>query len=213
MKEVEIIGAPLSNFVRVIRIVAEEKGVPYTLTPAMPHTDQVDAIHPLGKIPVFRHGDVELCESRAIIQYLDAAFPQNKLYPGDAIGAAKVEQWVSMAMTAFDPCFRPYLGGYFFPGTADGSPDRARIDAALPKIEEFLLKLEQAVAPTGHLVGDRFTLADAYILPLLAYLKNLPETGAFIAKLPALSDYIRSHDVRPSMQATVPPPMPQRAAA
>ena len=213
MKDVEIIGAPLSNFVRVIRIVAEEKGVPYTLIPAMPHTPEVSALHPLGKIPVFRHGEVTLCESRAIVAYLDATFPQNKLYPDDAVGAAQVEQWVSMAMTAFDPCFRPYLGAYFFPGTADGSPDKPRIEASLPKIEEFLTKLDAAVAKTGHLVGDRFTLADVYMMPLLDYLKNLPETGAFIAKLPALSAYISRHDARPSLVATVPPPMPRQNAA
>ena len=59
----EIIGAPQSNFVRTARIACMEKGVPYTLTPARPHTPEVDAVHPLGKIPAMRHGEVTLCES------------------------------------------------------------------------------------------------------------------------------------------------------
>jgi glutathione S-transferase len=40
----------------------------------MPHTPEVVAIHPFGKIPVMRHGDVTLAESRAICGYVDRAF-------------------------------------------------------------------------------------------------------------------------------------------
>ena len=57
-----------------VRIVAAEKGVPYKFTPVRPHTPQVDAIHPFGKIPVMRHGDVELLKSKAISTYIDRAF-------------------------------------------------------------------------------------------------------------------------------------------
>jgi hypothetical protein len=31
----------------------------------MPHTPEIDAIHPVGKIPAMRHGDVVLAEPRA----------------------------------------------------------------------------------------------------------------------------------------------------
>ena len=62
MPELQIIGAPQSNYVWVTRIACIEKGVPYTLVPVMPHSPEVDAIHPFGKIPVMRHGDITLCE-------------------------------------------------------------------------------------------------------------------------------------------------------
>ncbi|MBT6588433.1 MAG: glutathione S-transferase, partial [Rhodospirillaceae bacterium] len=39
----EIIGFPRSNFVRTVRMVAEEKGVPYEHIAAMPHSDEVKA--------------------------------------------------------------------------------------------------------------------------------------------------------------------------
>ena len=38
------------------------------------HTPEIDAIHPFGKMPVLRHGDFTLCESKAIATYLDRAF-------------------------------------------------------------------------------------------------------------------------------------------
>jgi glutathione S-transferase len=64
MPELQIIGVPQSNYVWVVRIACHEKGVPYTLLPVMPHTPEIEAIHPLGKIPALRHGDVVLAESR-----------------------------------------------------------------------------------------------------------------------------------------------------
>ena len=71
MAKLEIIGLPQSNYVRVVRMVCEEKGVPYYLKPERPHSPDVDAVHPFGKIPVMRHGDVTLCESKAIATYID----------------------------------------------------------------------------------------------------------------------------------------------
>jgi glutathione S-transferase len=71
MAKIQIIGVPQSNYVWVVRMACEEKGVPYDLVPARPHSPEVDAIHPLGKIPAMRHGDIALCESKAIASYID----------------------------------------------------------------------------------------------------------------------------------------------
>src|SRR5436190_24254094 len=81
MQALEIIGAPQSNYVWAVRMVCEEKGVPYEHRPERPHTPDVDAIHPFGKIPVMRHGDVTLCESKAIATYIDRMFDGPKVIP------------------------------------------------------------------------------------------------------------------------------------
>jgi glutathione S-transferase len=209
MSTVQILGAPFSTFVRVVRIVAEEKGVAYELVPLGPHTPEVDAIHPFGRIPVLRHGDVTLCESRAIACYLDQRFEGPSLIPSSPTEQAHVEQWVSLILTGFDPVLvRSYLLAYVFPGTENGQPDRGRIDSVLPEVELCLDLLTRAVEPTGHLVGTAFTLADAYLIPILAYLKDLPESGKRIADSPALRDYVSQHEARASVRATVPPPLP-----
>src|ERR1700693_3166734 len=83
MPQLEIIGAPQSTFVRTTRMALEEKGVPYKLTPARPHSPEVDCVPPFGKIPVMRHGDFTLCESRAIIGYADRVFDGPKLIPDE----------------------------------------------------------------------------------------------------------------------------------
>ncbi|SDB54264.1 glutathione S-transferase family protein [Belnapia rosea] len=207
MAELEIIGLARSNYVWTCRIACAEKGVEYRLTRGFPGTPEMRALHPFGKIPAMRHGGLLLCESKAICTYVDRAFPGPPLIPEEPAAAALVEQWVSLVNTAIDPlCMRRYLYAHVFPGTPDGAPDATAIAAALPALGEQLDLLDRSVAPTGHLVGDGFTLADAFLVPILYYIARLPEAGRIMAGLPALTGYLRRHLARPSVAATEPPP-------
>lgn len=199
----EIIGAPQSTFVRTTRIALEEKGVAYTLTPARPHTPEVDAIHPFGKIPVMRHGDFTLCESRAIIGYADRVFDGPKLIPDDPRLAAKTEQWASTVASCVFPAVIRYLGENVFP--ASGTPDRAVIEAELPNVRQVIAVLDKAVAG-GHLAGDSFSIADMYALPILNYLRAFPESRDMMAEARSLGAYFAKHAERASFKNTVPPP-------
>ena len=211
MATLEIIGAPQSNFVRTARIAAHEKGVPYTLIPARPHTPEVDALHPFGKIPVMRHGDVGLCETRAICGYIDQAFDGPPLLPREPAAAAVAEQWVSMVNTGFDLVFaRQYLLAHFFSGLPDGAPDRARIEAALPKMREMFALLDRELDRRAYLAGDAFTLADAFLLPLIHYMRLMPESAAMMQASPNLAAWFERLAARPSVKETEPPPMPGR---
>ena len=211
MDKIEIVGAPQSNHVWVVRMACEEKGVPYELVPARPHTPEIDALHPLGKIPGMRHGDVALCESKAIVTYIDRMFPGPKLIPEDARGAAEVEQWVSLVNTSIDPCLvRVYLIAYFFPKTPDGSPDRAVIDGVLPTMQKQIDLLDKAVAKTGYLAAGRFTLADINLLPILYYVQRCPEGAEMVKGATKLAGYYACHAERASFKASTPPPMPRK---
>jgi glutathione S-transferase len=213
MAELQIIGVPQSNYVCAARIACHEKGVPYTLVPVRPHSPEVDAIHPFGKIPVMRHGDVTLCESRAICYYIDHAFAGPPLAPRDPVLGAQAEEWISLVNTHIDPVLvRQYALAYFFPNTPDGSANRAVIDPALPKMEQISALLDRAVARTGHLVGDSFTLADINLLPILFYMNKLPESGAMLRRATRLDAYFRRHWARPSAAEATPPPLPGREA-
>jgi glutathione S-transferase len=211
MPDLELIGGPQSNYVWTCRIALAEKGVPYTLTAVMPHTPTADATHPLGKIPSLRHGEVTLCESRAICLYIDRVFSGPPLVPADAIAAAETEQWISIVNTAFQPVVSQYLSGYFFPGTPDGSPNRERIAAALPKMEPLFALLDRTVAKTSHLAAGSFTLADMTLMPMLYYLGKVPESSAMLGKSTSLKTYFDRHFTRASLRQTEPTPLPQHA--
>lgn len=209
MADIEILGVPFSNYVRAIRMALEEKGVAYTLTPCRPHTPEIDAIHPLGKIPCLRHGEFTLCESKAIASYIDRSFPGPKLFPEDAQGAALVEQWVSLENCTLNPTFQIYVGGYFFPRTADGEPDSVAMAAAAIPVEAQLKMLDRVLTGKHFLATDVFSYADINLLTVLAYLRDLPESGKVIAESPALLAYLNTHSERPSFVATKPPPTPE----
>ncbi len=212
MSTLEIIGAPMSNFVRVVRMACHEKGVGYDLVAVRPHSPEVKAISPIGKIPAMRHGDVALFETRAICGYIDAVFPGPKLIPAEPVAAAMCEQWMSAVTTHVDNVLlRQYLIGYFFPGTPDGSPDRARIDAAVPKLAPVFAMLEAELTKHRYLGGDSFTLADIMLFPLVNFLPRAPESAALMKASPHLQAWFDGINTRPSAVATVPPPPPPRS--
>lgn len=83
MPKPEIIGSLRSTYTRVVRMVCEEKGIEYVLSEAQLGAPEVFAIHPFGKMPVLRHGDVELFESKAIATYLDRRFAGPSVFPNE----------------------------------------------------------------------------------------------------------------------------------
>jgi glutathione S-transferase len=204
MADVEIFGIAQSSYVRTVRMACEEKGVPYTLRSVVPRTPEARRMHPFGKIPAMRHGDITLFESKAISTYIDRAFAGPKLIPDDALIAATVEQWVSMCTSTILPAMSRYIQCYAFPKGPQGQPDR---EAALPALLQSLSVLGGAVAATGHLAGRAITLADLYPLPVLAYLRSFPEGAEALEREKNLSSYFESHSLRASFRNTIPPPL------
>jgi len=213
MATVEIIGFAPSSYTRVARMACEEKGVPYELKQLPPHSPEVLAIHPFGKIPVMRHGNFELCESKAIATYLDRSFDGPPLFPAEPRDAARAEQWVSIVNTMMDHVMiRTYLFGYFFPKTEDGKPDRKAIDGIVPTVREHIGMLDKAVAATGNLAGERYSFADINLMPILYYVRMFPEGAEAIAKASHLAAYYERNAARPAFKNTIPPPPPSRQA-
>ena len=209
----EIIGSIRSTYTRVACMVCEEKGIEYVLTEKPLHAPEIRAIHPFGKMPVLRHGDVELFESKAIATYLDRSFPAPFVFPSDPHLAALTEQWVSLVNTVMDrTLIRTYLFAYIAPKTADGAPDREAIEAVMPAVREQIGVLDKAVAKTGYLVGDAFTFADINLLPILYRVRQAPEGAAALAAATQLARYYDRHAARPSFMSTIPPAGPPRRA-
>jgi glutathione S-transferase len=209
MAKPEIIGSLRSTYTRVICMACEEKGIEYTLTEVLLGGPEVFAIHPLGKMPVLRHGDFTLFESKAIATYLDKSFPGAQLIPDDPRLCGLTEQWTSFINTAVDRSFiRTYLYAYLMAMQTGSAPDRAAIDAALVDVRKQVEILDRAVAATGFLVGDQLTLADLNLLPILDRLKLAPEGAELLRSSAHLSRYFATHASRASFQRTSPPAGP-----
>jgi glutathione S-transferase len=206
MPKPEIIGSARSTYTWAVRMVCEEKGIEYILTEKMLGAPELAAIHPLGKMPVLRHGDVELFESKAIATYLDRSFPEPDVFPSDPRLAALTEQWVSLVNTVMDrTLIRTYVLAYIAPKTVDGKPDRGAIEGMMPEIARQLGILDEAVMRTGYLVDDRFTFADINLLPILYRVQQFPEGANALATATHLAAYYDRHATRPSFRNTTPP--------
>jgi glutathione S-transferase len=211
MPKPEIIGSARSTYTRVVRMVCEEKGIDYVLTET-PLGAPV-GIHPLGKMPVLRHDDVELFESKAIATWLDRSFPGPLVFPTDPHLAALTEQWVSLVNTVMDrTLIRTYVFAYIIPMISGGKPDREAIEAVMPAVREQLGILDRAVANTGYLVGDQFTFADINLMPILHRVGQFPEGAEALAATGHLAGYYDRHAERPSFVRTMPPAGPPRRA-
>ncbi|SDD61438.1 glutathione S-transferase family protein [Kordiimonas lacus] len=204
MSKPVLISIPVSNLGRSVQMLLEEKGVDYEFETASPHSDAVNAVHPLGKVPALRHGELTLCESEAMARYIDKVFDGPKFFPEDPTLCAKVDQWVSLHNTAFDTSMiRQYVLGYVLPKMAGKEPNREQIDASLPIVKKHLAVLESALEG-GFLVGDSLTYADLANFPTLAYLPDFPESAEMLKEFPNVVAYIDAIGARESAKKTQP---------
>ena len=90
--------------------------------------------------------------------------------------------------------------------------DNRAVSALVGQYGQHLALLERSVATSGHLVGDRFTLADINLLPILYYVRQLPEGAVALGPATHLGRYYDRHAERPSFERTTPPPGPPRRA-
>jgi len=80
---IKVHGVHGSPYVRKVFIALDIKDVPYEIVRQMPFSEDAEylKINPLGKIPSLVDGDLTLCDSKVICQYLDDAYPEPRLYP------------------------------------------------------------------------------------------------------------------------------------
>ena len=155
---ITLYGFPISNYYNKVKLALLEKNAPFTEEHV--HPKNIDAamfaMTPLGKIPFIKTEQGALCESQAIMEYVDAAFPGPPLMPADPFAAAKVRELIVFIDLHLELVVRELYGQAFFGGAASESA-QARVKKLLIKnIAAFrgLVKFSPFVA------GDVFTQAD-----------------------------------------------------
>lgn len=202
---VVLLGDPRSTYVRTARMALAEKGVRYTLEVHGPHSPAIDAIHPWGRMPAFRDGDLTLFETSAIVRYVDEAFDGPRLAGMNVLARAQAEQWVSAISSYLYPTMvRDYVLQYVIPRGTDGKPDRKVIDAAAREMTVQLDALERAYGGRDWLAGQGLSVADLFLAPIVAYLGRFPESAALLEERPSIRRAHAAISSRPSFRATDP---------
>ena len=162
-------GFTVSNYYNKVKLALLEKGVPFT--EEMVKTGSKDEAlleaTPLGKVPFIRTGHGTLCESQAILDYIEAAHPNPPLMPADAWQAAKVRELITFIDLHLELVARELYPKAFFGGEVSEA-NAARIHKQLTKNIAAFKRLAK-FAP--YVAGATFTQADcaAWVsLPLVA---------------------------------------------
>jgi glutathione S-transferase len=175
---VKIYGHPWSINTRKVLMTLAEKGHEGELVlvnlPKGEHK-QPDhmARHPFGKVPVLDDGFL-LYESAAINRYLDRTLAGPPLVPGGAEGAARVDQWISVADSYFAPHAQSLVLETVFRRHLGGERNAQAIDAARAGMQPVLDAMDRGLASSAYLGGPEFSLADVHFMP---YLEYLAQTG------------------------------------
>lgn len=201
-----LFGPAYSVYVRIAKIVLEEKGVDHDHV-AFDVFNEDDwpadwlERHPFGQVPAFQHGDFRLYETRAVTRYIDEAFDGPALQPADAQGRARVEQAISVLD---GHGYRPMVWGIYVERVSrgeSGGSDEEVIAEALPQAGACLAALADILGGSDFFGGAGFSLADAHAAPIFDYFVKAPEGRILLETLPALAAWWARVEARASVCA------------
>ena len=199
---ITLCGSPISNYYNKVKLALLEKNLPFTeeLVLTKSTDEAVLGCSPLAKIPFIRTPQGGLCESQAILEYLEAAYPQPPLLPADPFAAAKVRELLTFVDLHLELVARDLYPQAFFGGTVSES-SQARVRKQL---EKNIAGFKRLVKFAPYLAGDSFTQADcaAYTsLPLVGMAtKAVYGEDLLLAAGVDYKPYIKLIGERPSAQ-------------
>jgi glutathione S-transferase len=162
-------GFAISNYYNKAKMALLEKGVAFEEVYAATGNagEEMLACSPLGKVPYITTERGSLCESQAIVEYLEAAHPQPPLLPGDPWEAAKVRELCTFVDLHLELVARELYPQAFF----GGSVSEAQQARVLKLLTRNIAGFKRLARFGPYLAGDRFTMADCagYVnLPLVS---------------------------------------------
>lgn len=198
-------GARPSPFVRKVIVFAAEKGIDVEVQPAGFGRGGEGYLKgsPFGKIPALEDGDFLLCDSTAIITYMDAVKPGEEMVPAEPKARARTIWYEEFGDTIVQAAGAKIFFNRVVARFVKMEPDLAAADKAeaeeMPKLYDYL---ESVLPESGWLVEDRFTLADlAVACPIInvAYASQALEQGGW----PKVSAWLAAVKARPSVAAAL----------
>jgi glutathione S-transferase len=145
--------------------------------------------NPLGLVPTLRTDDGEvITENAAVLQWVAERYPEARLAPEGARGRVALRSWLCFLGTELHR-------GLFTALLDKRAPEAARA-YALQKGKPALDHVERHLAASAYLLGDAFSVADAYLVTMLNWTLATPiKLDAY----PALAAYAARLRARPSV--------------
>jgi glutathione S-transferase len=184
-------------------IVAREAGIPIDLERVdiakAPHITETGAdftrVSPNGYVPTLLLDDASvLTEGAAIVQYLADLNPEAGLAPpSGTLARTRLQSWLNFVGTELHKTYSPWL---FHPEVGADAQAFAR-----HKIVERLGFVESHLAAHGpYLMGEAFTVADAYLFTIVSWSSF---THVDLAPFPSLRTFIDRVAARPKVREAI----------
>ncbi len=180
-------------------IVLREAGLPFDLVLASTKTHQLAdgtdyyTINPKGYVPLLELDDGQrLSEGPVIVQYIADQAPATQLVPpAGTMARYRVMEWLNFITSelhkGFSPLFNPAM------------PEEAKV-LARQKLTERLAWVDTQLEGKTYLMGDTFTVPDAYLFTVAGWGKYV---GVDIAPMKTLSAFMARVAARPAVQAAL----------
>jgi glutathione S-transferase len=183
-------------------------------------------INPNAVVPTLIHDSKVIIESTIIIEYLDEMFTAPALMPADLYQRAVARLWMkkiddylheSCSSVTFAIAFRQYLlkktpeqlEAHFAAMPDPVRRERQRLSVlrgveaphvapALRNYNKFIAEMEEALASSPYLAGERYSLADIAATPYVNRAEMLGMEGLWVGRRPRVTDWLTRIRQRPS---------------
>jgi glutathione S-transferase len=189
--------------------LANELGLAFKLMPVMQryrlpdpppagvlHTKSPEflKVNPNGHVPTMDDDGLVLHESLAINLYL-AKKHGGPLAPANTAEDGRMTMWALWAATEVEPHAINII--YHRVSNAGRPMDPKIADAAVEALRGPFAALDEALAKDGHLVGNRFTVADINVAEVVRYAQAAPE---LFDKAPRVKAWLAACQARPAFK-------------
>jgi len=175
-------------------IALREAGISFDSARVDIRTKKVDGadftqINPKGYVPALQLDDGQvLTENVAVLQYIADRNPSAKLAPAaGTLERYRLQEWLSFINSEVHKSFSPL----FSPEATEPTKEYAR-----HYLTRRLNYLQGALGDRKYLMGDQFTIADAYLFTVLGWGHHV---GVDLTKWPGLKAYHERVGARPKV--------------
>lgn len=181
-----------SLYARPVWLALLEKQLPFELIPVNLSGEQFEpeflALNSFGHVPVLVAGDFKVIESLAILDYLEAKYPNPSLLPKNPITLARVRMVQLVTFNELLPAVAKLL---------IYDKNSAEMEYAQLRAINTLVFLENMLGDLPYFAGEQITLAEI-VAGTLVHI--LPDLGTALTDYPRLKGWSERLLSRPSWQ-------------
>ena len=195
---IQIIGSPVSPYVKKALALLVMKGVDFEVDPITPFygNDRYSELSPLRRVPVFIEGDLVLNDSSVIAQYIEERWPSPSALPTTPEARAKARWLEEYSDSRIGEIFiwkgfaAKLVAPRVFKKPLDEAAYQNNLDTGVAEVMTYL----ESVAPEAGFLAGPFGLADISIASMFRCMRyaewtpdqtRWPKTCAWLSRAEA----------------------------